>query len=149
MKYLRKINEMLDRKFLNGFNFCKEELDKLSTSEISEVRFDLIKNSRPDYKRKCSELEIYINDRNPEIQIDMYNEWLRKSKITKRVLKSDGFYQDFYHDEVKNNYFTDSEMETFKLLIDVVESFGGPESYFRNLRDKEVKRLGDSQYGLY
>lgn len=48
-----------------------------------------------------------------------------------------------------NNYFTDSEMETFKLLIDVVESFGGPESYFRNLRDNEVKRLGDSQYGLY
>ncbi len=149
MKYLRKINEMLDKKFLNDFNFCKEELDKLSTSEISEVRFDLIRNSRPDYKRKCSELEVYINDRNPKIQIDMYNEWLRKSKITKRVSKADGFCQDFYHDEVKNNYFTDSEMETFKLLIDVVESFGGPESYFRNLRDNEVKRLGDSQYGLY
>lgn len=149
MKYLRKINEMLDKKFINGFNFCKEELDKLSTSEISEIRFDLIRNSRPDYKRKCDELEIYINERNPEIQINMYNEWLRKSKISKRVSKADGFYQDFYHDEVKNNYFTDADMKTFKLLLDVVESFGGPVSYFKHLRDNEIKKLGDSQYGLY
>ena len=149
MKYIRRINEKLDKKFLNNFNFCKEELDKLSLSEIKEVKLDLVLNNRPDHERKRNEIDIYINDRNPDININMYNKWLRKSKITKRVSKSDGFYDDYYHDEVDNDYFTELDMGTFKFLVEVVYSFGGPEAYFKHIRNDEIKKLGKSKYGLY
>ncbi len=150
MKHLQPMDKM-HKNFYRDFNFCKEELDKLSYQEITyDLRIDLIQKSRPDYKRKCDELEIYVNIRFKEKELDMYAEWLRKSKITDKVLKKDGYYQDFYVDKEKNDdKFTETEMGTFKLLSKVVDSMGGPEKYYNTILKSNIDKLGKSVYGLY
>lgn len=78
----------------------------------------------------------------------MFNEWFRKSKITDKVYKKDGFYQDFYFDKVDNEYFTETEMQTYKILTEAIKAFGGNEAYYKILLDSEIKKIG-SKYSLY
>lgn len=152
MKHLVGINE--DQKHKNYYRdlpFTKEQLDKMDYREIYyDLRTDLIQKSRPDYDRKCNELDIYLKIRFKQKEFDMYAEWLRKSQITDKVSKEDGFYQDFYVDKSKGeNYFTETDMGTYKLLCQVVDKLGGPEKYYQMLLKQDIDKLGESQYGLY
>ena len=136
------------RNFYRDLDFTKKVLDSLSEKELSDLRMDLITKKRDDYDQKCNELEIYTKIRFKNKQFDMYNEWVRKSKITDKVYKEDGFYQDFYFDKDNNDYFTETEMKTYKLLAEVIESFGGNEAYYKILLNSEIKKIG-SKYSLY
>ena len=141
---IRKFNEQV-----NDFIFNKDNLDRLSYNEIKDLRYDLIIKSKNDYKQKCEELEVYNKIRFKEKEFDQYNEWIRKSKITKIVKKEDGFYQDFYHDELKDDYFTETEMKTYKLLVEVIEMFGGQEKYYQKMLKNDIDKIGDSKYNLF
>lgn len=112
MKHLQTINENQKHKnYYRDLPFTKEQLDKMDYREIYyDFRTDLIQKRRPDYDRKCDEIDIYTKIRFKEMQFDMYAEWLRKSLITDTVSKADGFYQDFYFDKLKNDYFTETDM---------------------------------------
>jgi len=137
-----------DPKRFKGFLFNKENLDKLSYDDIKYLRLYLIERSIDDYSRKVDELEVYLKIRYKEIEIDMYNEWTRKSKITKRVSKADGFYDDFYHDEVKNVYFTELEMDTYKLLSEIALNHG-LDVYYNKMVEVSKNKLGESKYEVY
>lgn len=151
MRYIENYNRFGDddpRRF-KGFDLNKEELDKLSYKEVLSLKVYMIEKSIDDYKRKTDEVELYMKIRFKEREIDMYNEWERKSKITKKVSKADGFYDDFYHDEQKDGYFTQTEMDTFKLLTELIDKFGGQDAYYNMMLDQDKSKLGESKYGLY
>lgn len=137
-----------DPKRFKSFEFNKENLDKLSYDDIKYLRLYLIERSIDDYSRKVDELEVYLKIRYKEIEIDMYNEWISKSKITKKVSKADGFYDDFYHDEIKNVYFTELEMDTYKLLSEMALNYG-LDVYYNKMVEVNKIKLGESKYEVY
>jgi hypothetical protein len=143
MKYLKSA-----KNFYRDIAFTKEVLDSLSENELSDLRMDLIVKNREDYKQKTDELEIYQKIRFKDKELNKFNEWSRKSKITDMVYKKDGFYQDFYLDKTDNEHFTETEMKTYKLLDEVIKSLGGSEAYYKISLDSDIKKTG-SKYKLY
>jgi hypothetical protein len=143
MKYLKSA-----KNFYRDIAFTKEVLDSLSEDELSDLRMDLIVKNREDYSQKVKELEIYQKIRFKDKELNKFNEWSRKSKITDMLYKKDGFYQDVYSDKIDNEHFTETEMKTYKLLDEVIKSLGGNEAYYKISLDSDIKKTG-SKYKLY
>jgi hypothetical protein len=128
-----KIQNFNEHKSGKLLRLTKEELDKMSKSEIEDYKLKFsVKYIKYDNKIKTwakdenfdylNELDVYIEVRFKQDKFDQYDEWIRKAN--------------------NNEGSTENDKRTYKLLASMLTKENGKENMYNISLSSHVKKVG-------
>lgn len=125
----------------------KELLLKTSTyKEAQELKKQLVRRQYTAAKadRLGKEIDFYCMVVYKQQQISLYKEWMRLADLDETASAI-----GFIYDPLTEQFFTEIQYATFKLLRYLINEAGGTEGFYNHQASAVIKQLKKSEFNIY